>query len=382
MSALTPDLVRLREIETWMFEEALPLWATAGRDPGLGFVEKLSDDGVPEKIGFKRMRVQARQIYVYSHAATLGWQGQGLEMAADGLAFITNHGWLADGGWAFKLGRKGDMLDATVNLYEQAFVLLALGWYARVSGTRETIDLSHHTLDAVHEKLGRTNGLGFRSGENSGEQLEQNPHMHLLEAMLALYETTGEARFLNEAHGLVALFEQTLFQQDKGVLLEYFEPDGKPAEGQRGRIAEPGHHFEWVWLLAEYKRLTGEDKSAIACRLFDFAEAYGVARDTGLVKDGVLDDGSLFDPDHRLWCQTEALKAHLVMDAHGREVNSARIAEITSHILDRYLATNPRGLWVDHLTQSLARKGTGAPASTFYHLFLAFAELRRLVRAH
>lgn len=377
MSALTPDLVRLREVETWMFDEALPLWATMGRNPSSGFFDRLSNDGLPEDIEFKRMRVQARQIYVYSHAATLGWPG--LEVAADGLAFITKHGWLTDGGWAFKLGIDGGVVDTTMSLYEQAFVLLALGWHARASGAHGAIDLAHRTLDVVHEKLERADGSGFLSDDSGSERLEQNPHMHLLEAMMVLYETTGETRFLDEARGLVKLFEEAFFQRDKGVLLEFFEADGHPAKGERGRVVEPGHHFEWVWLLAEYKRLTGEDKSAIACRLFDFAEAHGVARDTGLVKDGVLDDGSSFDPNHRLWCQTEALKAHLVMDAHGREVNSARIAEITSNILDRYLATNPRGLWIDHLTQTLTHKSTGAPASSLYHLFLAFAELRRLV---
>ena len=25
-----------------------------------------------------------------------------------------------------------------------------------------------------------------------------------------------------------------------------------------GEIVEPGHHYEWVWLLHEYARLTGE----------------------------------------------------------------------------------------------------------------------------
>lgn len=379
MSTLTPDLVRLGDVETWMFDEALPLWATVGRTPGLGFVEKLSDSGQPVDIDFKRMRVQARQIYVYSYATILGWPG--LEAAADGLAFITQHGWLADGGWASRLGRDGGVIDATMSLYEQAFVMLALGWHARASGAHGAIDLAHHTLDAIHSKLRRAGGLGFRSDDSGRERLEQNPHMHLLEAMMALYETTGETRFLDEARGLMKLFEETLFQHDKGLLLEFFEVDGRPAEGQRGRIVEPGHHFEWVWLLAEYKRLTGEDKSAIACRLFDFAEAHGVAPDTGLVRDAVLDDGSRLDPDHRLWCQTEALKAHLVMDTHGREVNGARVAEIISNILDRYLTTNPRGLWIDHLTQSLTPKSAGAPATSLYHLFLAFAELRRRVPA-
>lgn len=371
------DPFRLAEVQRWMFDEALPFWVGVGQDrPGRGFVERLTMDGQPEALPYKRLRVQARQIYVFCHASSLGWQGPALEAARNGMEFVTRHAWLPEGGWALKLGVGGGIEDPTLALYEQSFMLFALGWYARVTGDAAAIELAHRTIDTVYLRLGLGGGFGFRSEPSQGEVLEQNPHMHYLEAMLTLYETTREKRFLDEARNIVALLQEQLFQPDKGVLPEFFDKTWRALPGERGRLIEPGHHFEWVWLLAEYRRVTGEDLSEIACRLFDFAEMHGVERETGLAYDAVLDNGALHAPDHRSWCQTEALKAHLAMGDHGRIVDEVRVAQITGNLLDRYLGTSPRGVWIDHLSAELKLKATHIPATSLYHFFLAFAELR------
>ena len=119
---------------TWMVDDALPVWATAGRDAaGFGFQEHLTLDGLPAGVPFKRMRVQARQIYVFSHAHHLGLVG-GIDAAADALRFITAEGMRPDGAWVRTLGRRGGVLDPAVDLYDVAFVLLALAWFARATG--------------------------------------------------------------------------------------------------------------------------------------------------------------------------------------------------------------------------------------------------------
>ena len=84
---------RLPEVSTWMFDHALPLWATAGQDKsGRGFAELLDRTGRPLDPGFKRIRVQARQIYTFCHAVELGWQGPALEAAiATGSPGPTTH---------------------------------------------------------------------------------------------------------------------------------------------------------------------------------------------------------------------------------------------------------------------------------------------------
>src|ERR1700722_17163318 len=129
----------------WTFEAALPLWAATGRDgPGLGFVERLDRDGRVEPLNFKRFRVQARQVYVFSHAQVMGWDG-GLEAAQAGYDFIRRHALLEGGGWP--RGREGGVKGATFDLYDQAFGLYALAWFARASGDDEPLALAAETMD-------------------------------------------------------------------------------------------------------------------------------------------------------------------------------------------------------------------------------------------
>lgn len=375
------DPFRMAEVERWMFDEALPFWATAGQDqPGLGFVERVTFNGQPDDVAYKRLRVQARQIYVFCHAHLLGWKGPALDAAQNGMDFVVRHAWLTDGGWARRIGRDGGVDDPTIALYEQAFMLFALGWHARATGNASSVDLAHRTLDATHAKLGLKNFYGFRSEISDNETLEQNPHMHFFEAMLVLYETTKDVRFLNEARNIVALLDEFLFQHEKDVLPEFFDSQWQLLPDERGRLVEPGHHFEWVWLLAEFRRVTGEEPPPIANRLFDFAEKKGTCRKSGLVYDVVLDNGTKHVPDHRSWCQAEALKAHLAIGEHGRTIDEARTAQIVGNLLDLYLDMSPRGIWTDHLTVELEQKATFVPATSFYHFFLAFSELRRWKR--
>ncbi|HEY4344151.1 MAG TPA: AGE family epimerase/isomerase [Parvibaculum sp.] len=370
------SIPRLTEIDRWTFDDALPLWAGAGQDrPGHGFMERLTFEGTPIDVPFKRLRVQARQIYVFSHATLLGWRGPALEAARNGFDFVLHHGWLPEGGWALKLGPEGGIVDPTLALYEQAFMLFALGWYARATNDELAIDWAHRTLDATHARLGLLDMPGFRSEPPKADMLEQNAHMHLLEAMLVLYETTRHQRFLDEAQSIVALLEKHLFQTDRGIIPEFFDAAWRPLPDTH---VEPGHHFEWVWLLAEYRRIVGTDMSHIARRLFEFADSNGVSSTTGLIYDAVNADGSPRSRDHRSWCQAEALKAHLIIQDLGGTVDAQKIETITGNILDRFLSTSRRGLWADHLAADLTIKSDHVPATSLYHFFLAFSELRRL----
>ena len=62
-----------KAVRHWMFEQALPFWAEHGVDRMYGgYVEQLTLDGSDAAVDFKRVRVVARQIYVFSHAALLG----------------------------------------------------------------------------------------------------------------------------------------------------------------------------------------------------------------------------------------------------------------------------------------------------------------------
>ena len=368
---------RFADVRRWAFERALPFWSTIGRDGELGFVEHLTLEGTPADVGYKRLRVQARQIYVFSHASLMGY-GPGLAAAENGWRFMQTHGWLEDGGWARRLGRGGGVVDATVDLYDQAFALFAIAWWIRASGDVSALAWADRTLAAIEARLGRDDRRGWHAEAPAPAEAVQNPHMHMLEALLALYETTGAERFAALGLKIAELMRTTFFDARSATLAEYFDQDWRRAPGVRGRIVEPGHHFEWSWILRHATRLTGVDFADTAHGLFAFAEAHGVEAGTGLTFDAVLDDGSPHDRNHRSWPQTEALKAHLAEIEFGGRALDGRPAQIAANLLDRYLDRPVPGAWVDHLDPQGAVIADKTPASTFYHVFLAFSELLRL----
>jgi mannose/cellobiose epimerase-like protein (N-acyl-D-glucosamine 2-epimerase family) len=372
---LTDIAAHSAKVSDWLFDAALPFWAEEGRDRRKGgFVERLDLDGRPVDPGFKRMRVQARQIYVFSHAALLGFK-DGPAAAEAGYRFILDHGRLDAGGFARTLARDGAVLDPAFDLYDQAFVLFALAWLHKASGDREPVRLAEATFEAIGRRLGREDGHGYRACDPGGSGGLQNPHMHLLEAVLALYEATVASRWAEEAAKLAGLFRAHLFDRRTATLAERFEPDWSR---QAPVVVEPGHQFEWAWLLSRCERALGEDFGAEIEALSGFALTHGIAAESGLVWDELDEEGAVLAPTHRLWPQTEHLKARLAAAERSGTADRPAIEDVVALIFGRYLDPAPLGAWRDRLGAGDAVLDDHIPASSLYHLFLAFAELLRL----
>lgn len=362
-----------RRIREWTFAEALPFWLAQGVDAAHGgFVEALDFTGADAGMAFKRTRVSCRQIYVFSHAALLGW-GDGLNAAADGARHLAAVAWRGDG-FVRRLSRDGRPLDQTVDLYDNAFALFAFAWLFRATGDDWALTWARRTLGAIRDKL-RHPSIGYWHDETHAGFRLQNPHMHLIEASLAAFEASGEEEFLNEARTIAHLFGKRFF--DGRTLGEFFDNEFMRAPAPEGAIVEPGHMLEWAWILAQYARLTGEDKRAPITALIDFAEAHGVDVATGRVFNAVREDGAVIDGGSRTWPNTERLKAAIAAhEALGRNASSAAAAA-TNALFQDYLVAPFKGGWQDHFDAGGAMIAPNVPASTLYHVFLAFAEALR-----
>jgi N-acylglucosamine 2-epimerase/mannose-6-phosphate isomerase len=362
------------EIRSWTFDKALPLWAEAGVDPRGGFHEVLDFQGRPAPSDFKRTRVACRQTYVFSHAAELGW-APGLDLSRRGAEFLTQIYQGPDEGWPRKLTPDHKPLDKTPDLYDLAFVLFAFAWRFRVSRDPDSIAGAHRVLDFIEKHMRAPHGGFWHEIPPQGWRL-QNPHMHLLEANIAAFEASGESRFLELARALVRLFSNRFF--DGRTLAEYFTEDLSRAPADRGREVEPGHQLEWAWILVQFERLTGEKLTAHAAALVDFAERFGVDPRTHVAFQVVRDDGLPIDKGSRTWPNTERIKGHLALfEALGRDPR-APVAGSARLLLGRYLKTETPGLWMDHFDTDGRPVAKNVPASTLYHVFLAFAETLRL----
>jgi mannose/cellobiose epimerase-like protein (N-acyl-D-glucosamine 2-epimerase family) len=206
--------------------------------------------------------------------------------------------------------------------------------------------------------------------------------MHLLEALLALHAATGEKNWLRRAGSLVALFKNLFVDPATGALAEFFAADWSAAPGGIGRLREPGHQFEWVWLLHEYYRLSHDDSVApYADRLFAFGTRFGIDREglAGAVVDGVDATGDLIAGTKLLWPQTEYIKACVARaawfgDAAARDAITTHLALIAKHFM------RPDGAsWYNQLDRDGHPLTATTPARVLYHLFMAVAEVDRLL---
>ena len=367
----------MNALQEWLFERALPVWLSRGCDNEAGgFHEKLSFDLLPVVSEGKRVMVQARQCFVF---AGPGRKLAGARAAAEnGFGFMLAHYRHPDGGWRHRTARDGSPLDDSRDLYDQAFALFAMAWIFRSFGRSDARELADETLGYLDAERRHPSG-GFSEttladGSLSDGPRRQNPHMHLFEAMLALYESTSDGEYLERATELFEL-ARVKFVVD-GTLREYFTDDLEPAPGEKGRIVEPGHHLEWVWLLHKYAQFT-EDRRAIemANQLYAFSLEYGYDRTSGGIRDEVMSDGRHSRNSRRLWPQAEALKAHAARGLYaGEDDAQARIDNGIEVLLRDHLDEDSGG-WREHLDSEGENFYDCYPASTLYHLAFAVAEL-------
>lgn len=366
-----------------IFRDTLPVWLERGTDPSRGFHERLDLSLRPVTAQGKRTLAQARQVYVYSHAAMLG-AVEGAEAAATaGLDFLLAFCRHPDGGWRHRVAADGTPLDDSRNLYDQAFAIFAMAWHHRACRDPRALPAAEATLAFLDATLRHPSG-GYREGLDAAGAPQtglrrQNPHMHLLEAILALYESTGDARYRDRAAALVELLRRRFMVE--GSLREYFIDDLAPAAGDAGRQVEPGHHFEWVWLLHDYVRLTADATAlAPAAALYRFALAHGVDAASGGAVDLVDAGGRILRDSRRIWPQTEAVKAHAAMALAGDPAAPARLVAQAAALLRDHFGT-PAGTWHEHLQRDGTPFVPYLPATSLYHLTLAAVEASQAAAA-
>jgi mannose-6-phosphate isomerase len=367
-------------LRRWVVGQALPLWGGTGYDSARGsFVERLAFDGAPLTSAPRRAMVQARQIYVFSHAALLGWWPQGGRIALEAAHNLINgyHGVDGAPGWIFSIHPDGAVCDAKRDLYAHSFALFGLAWAYKLEPEPHFLSAALTTLRVLDQYFASPLGGHHSAWPADAGRHEQNPHMHLFEAMLAWFEATGRDLFLARARELYNMMTVRFFRPETGILTEYFDGSWNPSDGILGRICEPGHHFEWSWLLRRYAAFAGVEDPPVARALKDFGDRHGFDSE-GFVIDELLDDGRVLNASRRCWPQTESLKAEVASFETGDGDAAHRAARTIGRLLAVFLGRPVAGGWIDRFDAHGAPTVDFIPASTLYHVFLAAAEADRV----
>lgn len=361
----------------WLSDSALPLWEDKGYCSISGvFEEGLLSRELPYQEGGIRFRVQPRQVYVFAHAKQLGiYHHHGVvdKAVSNGFDFFKNE----NGQFGFSVDQQLKLDDDSLNAYEHAFALLGYAWHYSETKNPDSLASAETCFQWFENCLSDPENGGYYSQYPKSSLRSQNPHMHLFEALMTLYEASDSQVWLKRAMKLHELFCAKFMEEN--YLREFFAEDFSATHADSENL-DPGHHYEWVWLLSHYSKLTGEDVSDATKKLLDFAAKHGHS-ERGLVLDEIKDDGSRYRSTSRLWCQTEYLKAMVAMyEQYPSQERADSVCEVIDLIFDYYISPAEEGLWIDQVYEDGTAVSTKAPASTLYHIFLAFSELIRVAK--
>jgi mannose-6-phosphate isomerase len=369
------------DLRTWLFERAFPLWATTGVDRASGgFVERLAPDGsvIDDP---RRARLVARQIYAFASAEKLGWNGPSREVVRHGLEFLL--GRMMDGGAIAPVWRPSDSSpQIDFDLYDQAFVLFGLAAAAGIG--ERSAELSERARQVRARMIAgwKHPVAGFEEATPRTLPLKANPHMHILEASMAWAAVEdADGGWADLADEIVELCLSKFLDPETGALREYFNGDWDLVDGDGLDAVEPGHQSEWAWLLIRWGLSRGRpDAIDAARRLIEVAEATGVSEQDLAVNE--LDPTlSVRDNRHRLWPQTERIKAAvaetwIATNAAERSLSEDRAERATRGLL-RFLDHPVAGSWWEHLGPDGGPADEPARASSLYHITCAALELER-----
>jgi mannose-6-phosphate isomerase len=358
-----------KALKDWIIEAALPFWAAHGVDAQCGFYEDLHLDRTANVDAIRRVRVQSRQIFVYSLASQRGWY-DGVDVADKCYDFLETYGYQRDGendaraGYAHRIGPNYNVVAPMRDFYDHAFHLLGATSLAGLSGAKNQAAARGRCEDIlgfIDVELEAPN-KGWLESSPATLPRRQNPHMHYLEASLALYQRTGDTRHLQIAHKIFDLFQLYFYDAQNAVISEFFNLDWSLAAGDVGQTAEPGHAVEWVWLLGQYEKFTGVLTRGYQEALYDKA----FIGNPLFLNDEEEKTGQVRRATKRLWVQTEVVRAHLTMARLGHAGAEQSAARALAGLREHYL--NNDGTWVDQLDEYGRPCATTIPVSTFYHI--------------
>ncbi len=356
-------------LRRWLFDHALPLWWRIGADHAMGgYHERIDFQGRPVDLP-RRSRVAARMAYSYREAGRLGWRGPWREAGRHALTSLRER-FMRDDATVIAAVRQDGGSDKTFDLYNQAFALLAYACGHQALDPDGDWRSRAVTLVGTLRRDFANPGGGFREDRAGTPPFRANPHMHLIEAALDWMAFDDDPIWRRLADEIAVLCLERFIDAQSGALFELFTADWDPVVADGGGVVEPGHHYEWAFLLDRWARLTGRERPAGVGKLIAFADGSGIDRVRGVAVNGVRLDGSVADAVARLWPQTERLRCYVV-DARGGD--DARLGAAVE-TLRGYLDAPVPGLWYENRAADGTFVVDAAPATSLYHIVGAIAE--------
>jgi mannobiose 2-epimerase len=355
------DLKVLRaSIEQELTGNLLPFWRESSLDHvGGGFVAEMANDGFLNPGAPKGLILNARLLWTFSALYRELADERDLNLAGRAYEYLETY--FRDreyGGYMWRVGQDGRILDRSKKIYGQAFCIYALSEYHRATGDADALRtaaelcnlIEKHAYDAANggyiEVLAEdwSPAADLRlSDKDMDVAKSMNNHLHILEAYTNLHRVWPNPVVAGRLRELVHLFEFKMLTPN-GHFDLFFDADWKV----RSDSYTFGHDIEGAWLLYDAAEVLGEEAlvrevSEFAVRIARAVAAEALDKEGGLVYEGRA--GKVINSGREWWPQAEAIAGFWYAYRITKDNEFAEIAGRLWDFIQKRVVDREHGEW-------------------------------------
>jgi cellobiose epimerase len=351
-----------------LYEDILHYWMKYGVEKnGHGFYGAVDLNGNPVLTANKSSVLNARILWTFSAAAMLKRNAEYASIADKAYKVVTeDFGDKEFGGYYMELSPDNQVANDIKHTYAQAFVIYSLCKYYELRPLDSVMQKIRGFFILLEEKTKDPENTGYRESftrdwkiysENrmadNNEPKSMNTHLHVLEALAALYKVWNDPKVELRLTELMNLFLEKIIRKNGhfGIFFDEAFNETNPSGG----ICSFGHDIEGSWLLWEASEILGNYKildkmRPLVVKIVDNIEHLAVDKDGGLFLESTR-FGSHIKTNKHWWQQAETLVGFMNAFEMTGDKKYWETVKLSWNFIDTYLIDHERGEWYTKLNR-------------------------------
>ncbi len=242
-----------------LFKDCIPFWFPSSVDNEFGgFLHCIDKDGSivdTDKNVWAQGRMSWMLLTLYN---TIEKRPEWLEWAENGLKFLSNHCFDADGRMFFHVTREGKPIRKRRYAFSEAFASIAFASHARATGNEDSAKRARILFD-LFTRWNFTPGLMPPKYTDERPMIGLSPRMITIVTAQELRQNIGnDPSFDMWINRCIDEIQRLFIKPQLRAVMEVVSPDGSIIDHFDGRTLNPGHSIEGAWFIMYEGKLRGD----------------------------------------------------------------------------------------------------------------------------